>query len=183
MDSDMEIAHSAKKVETYLASLTKKELIDLVLKLAPQTFFDAIEAQFASQAEAEAIFNQAEKAVDAILSDERLLYDPSQFEKKIMEQLGQLRGLWDKLPSEIGYLLLNFMREVDQAFENGYLYLESYDTEDDYFESEAVNDYIVRFASHLPSDLKSSYIEELKTVLEGAGYSTFFSIQDKMPDF
>lgn len=179
----MKTSYSAETVKAYLASLTKKELIGLILKLAPQTFFDAINAQFASQAEAEAIFSQAEKAMDAILSDERLLYDPSQFEQKVLQQLEKLRGLWDKLPSEVGYLLLKLMRVVEQAFENGYLYIERYDTEDDYFESEAVNDYIFRFASSLPSDIKPSYIEELKTVLEGASYSTFLSIQDRMTAF
>lgn len=179
----MKTSYSAEKVEAYLASLTKKELMGLILKLAPQTFFDAINAQFASQAEAEAIFSKAEKAMDAILSDERLLYDPSQFEQKVLEQLEKLRGLWDKLPSEVGYLLLKFMREVDQAFENGYLYIERYDTEDDYFESEAVNDYIFRFASSLPSEIKPSYIEEVKTVLEGARYSAFLSIQDRITAF
>ena len=51
----MKTSNSAKKVKTYLASLTKEKLIGLVLKLAPPAFFDAIEAQFASQAEAKAI--------------------------------------------------------------------------------------------------------------------------------
>ena len=69
----MKTPRSTEKIENYLASLTKEELISLVLKLAPQTFFDAINAQFASQSEAKVIFKAAKKAINAILSDERLL--------------------------------------------------------------------------------------------------------------
>lgn len=172
---------STEKIEDYLASLTKEELIRLILKLAPKTFFDAVNAQFASKSEAKAIFKKAAKAINAILSDERLLYAPSKFEEKLLEQLEKLRGLWDKLPEEIGGLLLELIQTVEQAFEDGYLYLERYDTEDEYFESEVVNDYIFRFASNLPSEMKSDYIEELSILLEGASYSTFLSLAERLP--
>ena len=177
----MKPPNSTAKVESYLASLTKEELIGLILKLAPQTFFDAINAQFASQREAKAIFKKASKAINAILSNERLLYAPSKFEEKLLEQLEKLRGLWDKLPAEIGGLLFDLIQNVEQAFEDGYLYLERYDTEDEYFESEVVNDYIFRFVSSLPSEMKSDYIEELSTLLEGASYSTFLSLAERLP--
>lgn len=177
----MQPSNSTEKIEKYLGSLTKEELISLILKLAPQAFFDAINAQFASQNEAKAIFKKVAKAVNAILSDERLLYEPSKFTEKLLEQLEKLRGLWDKLPSEIGGLLLKLIQAVEQAFENGYLYIERYDREDDYFESEVINDYIFRFTSSLPSEIKSDYIEELKAVLEGAHYSTFLSLAGRLP--
>ncbi len=172
---------STENIENYLQSLTKEELMNLVLKLAPQTFFDAINAQFASQKEAKAMFKKVAKAIDAILDDDRLLYEPSRFTEKLLEQLEKLRGLWDKLPSEIGGLLLKLIQAVEQAFENGYLYIERYDRADDYFESEVVNDYIFRFTSSLPSKLKSDYIEELKALLEGASYSTFLSLSERLP--
>ena len=63
---------STEKIEKYLESLAKEELISLVLKLAPQTFFDAINAQFASPLETKAIFKQAAKTINTILADERL---------------------------------------------------------------------------------------------------------------
>ena len=107
---------------------------------------------------------KVEKEIDSILADERLLYVPSKFEKKLLEKL---RGLWDKLPTEIGGLLLKLIQTVDQAFEDGYLYLTRYDTEDEYFESETVNDYIFRFVSSLPTEMKASYTEELRILLEG----------------
>lgn len=179
--TDMIPPSSTENIDNYLQSLTKEELISLILKLAPQTFFDAINAQFASQKEAKTIFKKVAKAIDDILDDDRLLYEPSRFTEKLLEQLEKLRGLWDKLPSEIGGLLLKLIQAVEQAFENGYLYIERYDRADDYFESEVVNDYIFRFTSSLPSELKSDYIEELKALLEGASYSTFLSISERLP--
>ena len=105
-DRHMKKSNSIEKIENCLGSLTKEELISLILKLASQPFFDAINAQFASQSQAKAIFRKVAKAVNTILSDERLLYDPSKFTEELLEQLEKLRGLWDKLPSEIGGLLL-----------------------------------------------------------------------------
>ncbi|MFK8186416.1 MAG: hypothetical protein AB8B99_23820, partial [Phormidesmis sp.] len=84
-------------------------------------------------------------------------------------------------PTEIGGLLLKVVQTVEQAFEDGYLYLERYDTEDEYFESEVVNDYIFRFVSSLPIEMKSDYIEKLSTLLEGASYSTFLSLEKRLP--
>ena len=109
-----------------------------------------------------------------------MLYAPSKFEEKLLEQLEQLRGLWDKLPSEIGGLLLEIVQTIEQAFEDGYLYLERYDTEDEYFESEVVNDYIFRFVSSLPVEMKSDYIEKLSMLLENASYSTFLSLEERL---
>ena len=176
-----ESSKSTENIENYLATLSKEELISLVLKLAPQAFFDAINARFSSKSEAKKIFKKVEKEIDSILADERLLYAPSKFEKKLLEKLEKLRGLWDKLPTEIGGLLLKLIQTVDQAFEDGYLYLTRYDTEDEYFESEAVNDYIFRFVSSLPTEMKASYTEELSILLEGALYSTFLSLSQRLP--
>ena len=176
----MKASNAIEKVENHLESLTKEELISLILQFAPQIFFDAINSQLASQKEAKAIFKRVAKEIDAILSDERLLYDPSKFENRLIEQLEKLRGLWIKLPSEIGGLVIKIMRDVEQAFEDGYLYIEKYGEEDDYFESEKINDYIFRFVSTLPNDMKPSYIEELEEVLEGCGYSTFLSVGERL---
>ena len=58
---------STDKVRNYLESLTKDELIALILKLAPQSFIDNINSQFASKKEALTIFNTVSKTIDEIL--------------------------------------------------------------------------------------------------------------------
>ncbi len=167
----------------YLERLTKDELIRLIVKFAPQSFRDNIESQFASQEEALTIFKKASKAIGNILSDEELLYDPSGFERKLVQQLEKLRGLWEKLPAQIGELIITMIEEVEQAFEDGYLYLEKYGEEDEYFESEEVNAYVFQFVKTLSKDIQGEYVEQLKEVLANTGYSTFLSVERQLSKF
>ena len=176
----MSKANSKSKIRNYLESLTKDELITLILKFAPQSFIDNINSQFASKKEALTIFDKTSKKIDDILSDEELLYNPSGFERELLKQLEKLRGLWDKLPSQIGDLIIKMVEDVEQAFEDGYLYIEKYGEEDDYFESEDVNDYIFRFVNTLPKEIKFDYIEKLNELLNNSGYSTFMSVERKL---
>ena len=176
----MSKANSKSKIRNYLESLTKDELITLILKFAPQSFIDNINSQFASKKEALTIFDKTSKKIDDILSDEELLYNPSGFERELLKQLEKLRGLWDKLPSQIGDLIIKMVEDVEQAFEDGYLYIEKYGEEDDYFESEDVNDYVFRFVNTLPKEIKFDYIEKLNELLNNSGYSTFMSVERKL---
>ena len=176
----MSKSNSKKKIINYLESLTKEKLIDLILKLAPQSFFDSINVQFASQDEAVLILEETSKAITTILEDEELLYNPSEFERELLKQLEKIRGLWDKFPSQIGDLIIRIIEEVEQAFEDGYLYIQNYGQEDDYFESEDVNDYIFCFVSNLPKDMKPNYLAKLRKALDNSGYSTFLSVERKL---
>ena len=176
----MSKANSKSKIRNYLESLTKDELITLILKFAPQSFIDNINSQFASKKEALTIFDKTLKTINNILSDEELLYNPSGFERELLKQLEKLRGLWDKLPSQIGDLIIKMVEDVEQAFEDGYLYIEKYGEEDDYFESEDVNDYVFRFVNTLPKEIKFDYIEKLNELLNNSGYSTFMSVEQKL---
>jgi len=176
----MSKANSKSKIRNYIESLTKDELITLIVNFAPQSFIDNINSQFASKKEALTIFDKTSKTINNILSDEELLYNPSGFERELLKQLEKLRGLWDKLPSQIGDLIIKMMEDVEQAFEDGYLYIEKYGEENDYFESEDVNDYVFRFVNTLPKKIKFDYIEKLNELLNNSGYSTFVSVERKL---
>jgi hypothetical protein len=176
----MSKANSKSKIRNYIESLTKDELITLIVNFAPQSFIDNINSQFASKKEALTIFDKTSKTINNILSDEELLYNPSGFERELLKQLEKLRGLWDKLPSQIGDLIIKMMEDVEQAFEDGYLYIEKYGEENDYFESEDVNDYVFRFVNTLPKKIKFDYIEKLNELLNNSGYSTFMSVERKL---
>ena len=171
---------SKNKTLNYLKNLTKEELINLIINFAPESFFDTIQSQFASEKEALVIFNQASKRIDTIFGDENLLYNPSEFEDELLNQLEKLRGLWDKLPLQIGDLLVRIIEKVEELFEDGYLYIEKYGEEDDYFESEELNEYIVKFVRNLSPERKSNYLENLQKILHNFGYSTFLSIEKKL---
>ncbi len=83
----MSSSNSTKQIRNYLQGLTKEELIYLIFKFSPQSFLDNINSQLASQSEALVIFNQASKAINNILADENLLYNPSGFERELLKQL------------------------------------------------------------------------------------------------
>ncbi len=176
----MNKTRSKAKARKHLVTLAKDELIDLILKFASQSFIDNVNNQFASKTETLTIFDKTSKTIQKILSDEKLLYSPSEFERELLRQLEKLKGLWDKLPSQIGDLIIKMMEDVEQAFEDGYLYIERYGEEDDYFESEDVNDYVFRFVSQLPEKMKIDYVEKLGEVLNNSGYSTFVSVERKL---
>ena len=176
----MSKTRSTDKTRKYLESLTRDELIDLILKFSPQSFIDNINSQFPSKKEALTTFDKTSKTIDKIFSDEELLYSPSEFERKLLKQLEKLRGLWDKLPSQIGDLIIKMIEDVEQAFEDGYLYIERYGEEDDYFESEDVNDYVLHFVNNLPDEMKIEYVERLREILNNSGYSTFMSAERKL---
>ncbi|MFH1624431.1 MAG: hypothetical protein ABID54_04660 [Pseudomonadota bacterium] len=174
------MANSKDKTRRYLESLTKDELIDLINKYASPLFFENIKSQFAGKQEASTIFNQTSKKIRTLLSDEELLYSPSEFEQGLLKQLERIRGLWDKLPSQIGDLIIKIIEDVEQAFDDGYLYIENYEEEDDYFESEEVNDYVFDFVKALPKDIQLDYAERLMDVIRNSGYSTFLSVERKL---
>ena len=176
----MSKTRSTTKARKYLENLTRDELIDLIVKFDPQNFIDNINSQFASKKEALTIFDKTSKTIDKILSDDELLYSPSEFERELLKQFEKLKGLWDKLPSQSGDLIIKMIEDVEQAFEEGYLYIERYGEEDDYFESEDVNDYVFRFVNQLPDEMKIDYVERLREILNNSGYSTFLSVKRKL---
>jgi hypothetical protein len=113
--------NSKKKILNYLENLTKEELIDLILKLTPQSFLDNINSKFSSQDEALLLFKEVSRDINIILSDESMLYSPSEFEHELLKQLEKIRGLWDKLSLQIGDLIIQIIEDIEQAFEDGYL--------------------------------------------------------------
>lgn len=166
----------------HLESLTKAELIQLIIKFAPESFRTTIHSRVATEEEARIIFKQTSKLIANLFTDEELLYDPDEFERELIHQLEKLRGLWETLPLEIGNLLITLIQKVERAFDDGYLYLETYGGEDEYFESEVVNAYIFQFVTSLAEENQRQYIEQLQDLLAVAGYSTFLSLERSLAE-
>ncbi len=167
-----------RKIRNYLKSLTKEQLIDLIFKFALRSFLDT---QKASSTEDAIRFIEAVTAINTIFADDaHLLFAPKEFASELLKQLEKIRGLWDKFPSEIGNLLLKIIEDIDQACEDGYLYVENYHKEDEEFESEDIDDYIFSFMINLPLDMKSDYAEKLKEILNNCRYSSFPSLEQKL---
>jgi uncharacterized Zn finger protein len=159
----------------HLKKLTKDELINLVLRYAPDDYIRQIQNSKSTQKDASAIFDRVEKKVRENLSDEELLWDPSGMDAAIMKQLNKLKGLENQLHERISQLLLMIMESIDAAFDEGYLYIDNY-YEEDYFESSEFNNYVISYVQKLPFENKFRFIQELNTTIGGMGYSTFEGI-------
>ena len=162
----------------HLGQLSKEELIKLLMKFAPENYVQQIFNSKAGKGDSVKIFAQAEKNIMGFFQDEELLWDPSSMDAALMNQLNHLRGLEDKLPEQIGKLLLTIMMEIEGAFDEGYLYIDNYYAED-FFESPDFNQFVISFAKQLPFGHKLRYIQELNDTLGEMSYNTFEEIPDK----
>ena len=163
-------------LKDYLKSLPKKELIRLVMKFAPGGYITEVLNRKAPGIDAEAIFKKADKKIRKFFKDDELLYDPYSMEEALLKQLQTLKGLEERLQNEIGELILFIIRNVDDAFNEGYLYSDNY-PDDDIFESEEFCEYIITFVKQLPFNEKRGYIIQLDQVLNEMSYDTFSVIE------
>ncbi len=177
---------SQKESETIirksLKSLSKKELSDLVIKFAPIEYLEEIRNRNAPEIDADAIYLKAEKEISKCFKDDELLYDPEGMEDALLKNLLKLKGLEPKLQKEIGQLLLYVIRSIDEAFVEGYLYLDHWH-DDSYFESEDFCEYAIDYVKQLPFDLKMPYIIQMDNELDRMSYDTFYTIQHSYPRF
>jgi len=169
-------------LKKYLKSLSKKDLVLLVMKFAPLDFVTEVQNREVPGTDAEAIFRKTEKKIRKFFEDDELLYDPEGMEKALMLQLNQLKGLETRIAVEIGELILFIIRSIEQAFNEGYLYLDHY-YQDDYFESEAFCEYVIAYVKQLPFKAKTYYLGQLDQVLNEMSYDTFYTIEESYHRF
>ncbi len=162
-------------LKQHLKSLSKDELVDLVVKFAPEGFITRIKNKYTNHQEAIVIFNKVEKKIREFFNDPELLYEPSDFEESLISELDKLSGLEHELVGEIGKLILFIMDNVENAFDEGYLYVDSY-YGDDYFESEDFCSFVTRYIKQLSFKQKTDYLFRLDGALNSMSYDTFENI-------
>jgi uncharacterized Zn finger protein len=164
-----------------LQKLSKQELIDLLLK---QQSAKSPALPVIDDTQAEKLFQMIQKAVYGLFDDDRVMYEPDKFEKRLMQQLNKLRPAWHSNQADaIADFLLEFMQKVDAAFEEGYLYSENYYEGDDYFESDDFNDYVIDFAKTLPQETKFYFVKQVRKCIGEMSYSTFHDIDERFSEF
>ena len=166
----------------HLDSLSKSELVDLVMDFAPKSYITRIQNQSYTSGDALTVFATVENNIKKFLNDEEFLWDPSGFEGALMGQIDLLRGLENRLVDKIGGLLIYIIDGINNAFDEGYLYLDGY-PDDDYFESEDFCKYVQEFVRILPFELKMEYIPKLAEALNRMSYDTFSTIDDSFYSF
>lgn len=162
-------------LKEHLKSLSKDELIDLVVKFAPGGFITQIKNKYTTHQEAIEVYNKVDKNIRKLFNDPELLYEPSAFEESLTDELDKLGGLEHQLVEEIGELILRIIDNVENAFDEGYLYVDSY-YGDDYFESETFCSFVIRYIKQLSFKQKTDYLFRLDEALNSMSYDTFENI-------
>ena len=175
----IEVAESRQpdsRVAEHLASLSKEELMALVMKYAPEDFFIEINNLYSGEAEARTTYHKVMAAIRRLFKDEELLYDPDAFGKALVKQLRRLLGLEQQLRQELSELIFYLIRAVDNAFYEGYLY-EGY-SDYPFEEPEEFHRLVENYIRILPYAEKTSFLEELDGILNDVSYTTFDSLGD-----
>lgn len=162
----------------YLTKLGKDELINLVMRYAPDSFIRQIQNSKSTQKDATTVIDKVEKKVHDYLNDEELLWDPSGMDAAIMKQLDKLKGFENQIHDRMGKLLIMIMKSVNEAFDEGYLYIDNY-YEEDFYESADFNQYVISFIQKLSFENKLSFIRELDKTLDLMNYNTYDEIPNK----
>ena len=151
--------------------MSKSELIALVEKYAPKEFFTTISNQFADTDSAQQIFQKVEHKIQQILENENLLYDIGDFSNAIDKEIKKLSGLELLLKEEIECQLFYMMQEIDNAFDEGYLYDDYSDY--CYYPSSDFDKFVVRYAASIEGEAKISFLAKLDSTIGKQDYSTF----------
>ncbi|MDX9806740.1 MAG: SWIM zinc finger family protein [bacterium] len=173
---------SLDSLKKYLNSISKDELVLLVMKFAPENFVMEIRNRELPVTDAIEVFRKTEKKIRKFFEDDELLYDPEGMEKSLMIQLNHLKGLESSMITETGELLLFIIRSIETAFNEGYLYIDNH-YGDEYFESEDFCQYVIEYVKQLPFEVKTNFVKELDQALNEMTYDTFSTIQESYHRF
>ena len=158
-------------IKKHLNSQSKEKLVDLVMKYAPSEFLTEISNRHMGSEEAHTVFKKTERGVKELFKNYDALYDPATFENELIKKIKKLSGLEKSLVKELAELIIYIIEEVENAFEEGYLY----DHYNDYsFEpSEQFYSFIANYISVLDFKQKTEFIVKLGDIINGSSYSTF----------
>ena len=160
-----------ESIHSHLQSLSKSELIALVEKYAPKEFFTTISNQFVDTDSAQQIIQKVERKIQQILKNENLLYDIGDFSNAIDKEIKKLSGLELSLKEEIESLIFYMMQEIDNAFDEGYLYDDYSDY--CYYPSSDFDKFVVRYAASIEGQAKISFLAKLDSIICEQNYDTF----------
>lgn len=178
-NSEIEVLPDAKNpgtdINQYLQSLSKNDLISLVKKFAPEQFWVGVKNTFSDSSSAQTTFKKVERNIQNIFKGSDNLYSPGDFDAALDKEIKKLSGLEKHLKSEIKGLLFYIINEVDNAFNEGYLY--DHYNDYNYEPSEEFYGFVANFVKGLNFEEKTNFLTKLDTILKEQSYDTFGSLQ------
>jgi hypothetical protein len=167
---DVKDQNQKDKFSNYIESLSKNELVSLLMKYVPQSFRQEIENSYLEIDQAKKLFDRTAKKIKNLFDNEELLYEPSDFDGQLTELFGKLKGIWDKFPKETSDLIIDIIRQIGKVLDDGLLYNNYYD---DMYEGEEFLNLIQQFTYGLPLDAKMKFVDSFQKVIMGMNYDVF----------
>ena len=132
------------KVLDYFETLSKVELVELLMEFAPENFKKEIILKDAPIAELNIRINEIASSIKFDIEDEDLLYNPEQFQEKISEYMNNLKIFVNQNPNEVFEIVFDLAEEIEEKQENGYLWIDHYDYRgEEYFDFDILSDEIM----------------------------------------
>jgi SWIM zinc finger len=169
-------------LKRHLGGYSKAELVQLVMRFAPQSYITEVHNREVRNVDADSIVEEAERNISGYFEEDRLLYDPDGMEAALMVQLNDIKGLEARVQDKLGSLLIRIIREVEDAFNKGYL-CEDHRGYENNFESDEFCEYVIAFVRKLPFAERIAYIPDLDKALNEMSYTTFNPIADSYARF
>jgi len=177
--------------EQHLQTLSKNELISLLIQFAPQSFRDTIQnkddaskLKTASSSQQDQIFKDLRSKIEKLFVKEIYVQDIEAFEAKMLVYFEKMRGLWSSKTQEIVELFYWIFEQVDEKFENGELW--GYGDEwgvELYFEGEELLEYLIEFVKEIPIKEKAQALSTLWEGLNGMGHDTFYNFKTRLDEY
>jgi hypothetical protein len=173
------------KILKYFKTLSKKELIKLLMEYSPENFKKEILLRDVSKDELKRGLNKISSALSSILEDEELLYAPRKFQKEISRYMEDLKAFVNQDPKKVMKIAFNLALEIEVEQENGYLWTDHY-YEEEYFDFDIFSDEIMTLIHKISDkDLQLKLFMDFGEVANSSGYLAFsydtLELEDKTP--
>lgn len=165
------LGHSSpggQNFKQYLDTLEKKELLELVLRFAPESYVKSILFRFSDNETKYRAFLKGQKRVQNIFS--RDLYGIGSFEEDLSDATEELKALWPHLPEELTNLYIYIIDKVEKSFEDGYLYD---DYSDHAYHGFAFGTHLAEFVAGMPTEKLEKLTPKIWAAILDMGYTTF----------
>jgi len=168
----------------YLEGLSKNELIDLVIEFAPDSFKKEILAQDTPKEELSVCINEIASSMRFDIDDEELLYNPSEFQGMVSNYLEKLKPFVNSNCDEVFDIIFEMAIEIEDKYENGYLYIDHYYDAEEYFDFDVFTSEIITLIEKIKDSKKQTEILiEFQEICDNSGYMIFkfndIKIKDK----
>ena len=164
----------------YLETLSRDELISLILKYAPENFRNKIRNKSSGAVDALSVFKKIEKATRKLLTEVDYEDAPDDISSALGALSDKLIGLEKHLKNELPDYIFSVIKLIDDAQSEGYLYD---DYNDDVFECPSEFEKLVNsFLKTLRGKEKTQFLKKLDEMLAELSHTGFESLSDYTKD-